>query len=168
MEKNGLSGFWEKDKMKTLPALVGALALASFGCGDDDVLQYNNADADAIEETTSGFVFEGEAVYCSHVTEDPIRVTCLDIYADMSIKADNKILRAYANIVCAGRNMQNSEQTADSDEFHYMTHTSLCMRDVVVNGVELTAEDELGNNGIYTMQEDCARIEELFGAPMEE
>lgn len=149
--------------MKTLTALVGAIALTSFGCGDDDVSQYNNADADAIEEAIHGFVFEGEAVYCSHVTESPIRVTCLDIYVDMNIKADNKILSAYANILCNDRNMQNSEQEADSNEFFYQTHTSLCMRDVVVNGVELTAEDIEGNKGIYTMPEDCNRIEELFG-----
>lgn len=165
MEKNGLSGFWEKDKMKSLTALVGAIALASFGCGDDT---YAPADADTTEETTPGFVFEGEAAYCSHVTESLVRVTCLDIYADMSIRADNRILSVWANAVCNDKNRQYSEQPADSNEFLYQAHSSLCMRDVVVNGVELTAEDELGNNGIYTMQEDCARIEELFGAPMEE
>lgn len=148
--------------MKTLTAIVGAIALASFGCGDDTYVPAD-ADADTIEETTTGFTFEGEAVYCSHVTVDPIRVTCLDIYADMNIKADNKLTSVYANIVCEDRNMQNAQQDADSSEFLYKTHSSLCMRDTIVNGVELVAEDELGNQGIYTMPENCARIEELTG-----
>lgn len=148
--------------MKTLTALAGALALTSFGCGDDDV--YVPADADTTEETTPGFVFEGEAAYCSHVTESPVRVTCLYIYADMNIKADNRILNVYSNIICEDKNMLNAEQVADSNEFLYQTHLSLCMRDVVVNGVELTAEDEEGNQGIYSMPEDCARLEELFGS----
>ncbi|MFH1066016.1 MAG: hypothetical protein V1734_05920 [Nanoarchaeota archaeon] len=146
--------------MKTLTALVGALALTSFGCGDDD---YVPADADITPETTPGFVFEGEALYCSHLTEEPVLVTCLDIYADLNIKADNKILSAYANVICEDKNRQYSEQAADSNEFRYATHTSLCMRDVVVNGVEIVAEDEPGNQGVYAVPENCARLEELTG-----
>ncbi|MDD4877908.1 MAG: hypothetical protein PHO02_02635 [Candidatus Nanoarchaeia archaeon] len=146
--------------MKTLTAIVGAIALASFGCGDDDYVTAD-ADIDTIGETTPKFVFEGEAAYCSHVTESPVRVTCLDIYADMNIKADNKLVTVYSNIICEDKNRPNADQSADSAEFLYQTHLSLCMRDVVVNGVELTAEDEQGNQGIYSMQEDCARIEEL-------
>lgn len=146
--------------MKTLTAIIGAAALTAFGCGDDD---YTPADADITPETTPGFVFEGEALYCSHLTEEPVLVTCLDIYADMNIKADNRILTVWANAVCADKNRQYSEQDADSSEFRYTTHTSLCMRDVAVNGVELIAEDVEGNQGIYSMREDCARIEELTG-----
>ncbi len=145
--------------MKTLTAIVGAIALASFGCGDDD---YTPADADTIEETTAAFSFEGEGIYCSHVTEDPVRVTCLDIYADMNIKADNKIISAESNVLCTDKSRQYANQAADSEEFHYATNTSLCMRDVVITGVELVAEDVEGNKGIYSMQEDCARIEELI------
>ena len=150
--------------MKALSAIVGALALTSFGCGDD-VTSYEDASADdsGIEETSNGFTFEGEALYCSHLTQEPVLVTCLDIYADMNINADNRILSVWANAVCADKNRQYSERDADSNEFRYTAHTSLCMRDVIVNGVELIAEDELGNQGIYTMPGDCARIEELFG-----
>ncbi|MFA5887144.1 MAG: hypothetical protein WC852_00325 [Candidatus Nanoarchaeia archaeon] len=146
--------------MKTLTAILSAAALMAFSCGDDYVSA--DTDADTAQETTSGFVFEGEAVYCSHVTEDPIRVTCLDIYADMNIKSDNKISSAYENIVCEDKNRQNALQAADSKEFKYHAQTSLCMRDVVITGVELVAEDVLGNKGIYSMQENCARIEELI------
>jgi hypothetical protein len=147
--------------MKPLTAIISAAALMAFSCGDDNYVSADT-DADTAQETTSGFVFEGEAVYCSHVTESPVRVTCLDIYADMNIKADNKIISAESNVLCNDENRQYASQAADSEEFHYAAHTSLCMRDAVVTGVELTAEDELGNKGIYSMQEDCARIEELI------
>ncbi|MDI6737829.1 MAG: hypothetical protein QME12_04925 [Nanoarchaeota archaeon] len=150
--------------MKTLTGILGA-AVLTFGCGDDDVSPYDDA-VDASDDTvseTGAFSFEGEAVYCTHVTESPVRLTCLGIYADMSIKADNKILNVYSNILCDDRNRQNAERAADSNEFLYQTHLSLCMRDVVVNGVELTAEDENGSHGVYTMPEDCTRIEELTG-----
>ena len=148
--------------MKTLTALIGALALTSFGCGDD-VTSYDDADADTIEETTTGFTFEGEAVYCKHVTESPVYVTCLDTKAKMRITAEHKILSAYFNILCTDHNRQDRQQDADSTEFLYEASNSMCLRDVVVNGVEIVAEDELGNQGIYSMQEDCARIQEING-----
>ncbi|MBU2638666.1 MAG: hypothetical protein KJ955_06845 [Nanoarchaeota archaeon] len=151
--------------IKTLTAIIGAAALASFGCGDDVSPYEDAADAytdNAVSETAA-FSFEGEAVYCSHVTESPVYVTCLDIYADINIKADNKILTVYANVLGEDKDRQQCVQAADSDEFHYMAHNSLCMRDVVVNGVELVAEDAEGSQGIYAMPENCARLEELIG-----
>lgn len=147
--------------MKTLTALVGALALASFGCGDDDYIPADaDTDADTIEETATGFTFEGEAIYCSHVTQTP-PVTCLDYKAGVNIKAENKILSVGVNILCNDHNRQDHQQDADSTEFRYESSNSMCLWNVVITGVEIVAVDENGNQGIYAMPENCARLEEL-------
>lgn len=155
--------------MKTLTAIIGALALTAFGCGDsnkknrDDNPVYSGVIANT--EQTSSFKFSGRADYCvSEREQSPVASTCIKVYVKVDITADEAISKAWTAMYRDSRSELKSNMVNGNNTNHleYTWITEMCVLGNLT-GIELFAEDVKGGAGKLLFQEvDCRTLDNMI------
>lgn len=155
--------------MKTLTAIMGALALTAFGCGDSNKKNNDNnsvySSAIANTEQLSSFKFNGRADYCvSEREQSPVASTCIKVHADVGITADAVISKAWTAMYRDSKPELKSNMVNGNNTSHlgYRWITEMCVLGNLT-GIELFAEDANGATGKLLFEEvDCKTLDNMI------